>query len=417
MGRGLTLAPEHADIPLRRHAQHGAHDAAPRREERRKAKGEVLRLVIVLRLVAQPVAAAEQKVLLDEHGREDREPVAQQHEQRVEPRLEVRRTDDGEHDVHDRPQQHEEHARDALRERPQHLERQRERVHVRDVVPHDAQREQHHQELAEAARGRERRGEQAADAAVRVHLLPVRARDRRLGRAEALDEDARQVEPGVRQPEHTRARHVLRQVHGVVCGERRPAEPEADDRGGEGQHGRGLGGPRRAQGRGVHVLRGEAERDEEDDGDGDPGVALVEVHVAVAEEREDHGEQRDDHDRGGLGDLVRGRDGAQGLPADDGVDRRPADARDDVEHDGQQRDVVPEAEPRDRHLAQPEAGPEDGEVGDGDGAEEVEEEDGEAGLLQPETEDRGAKCPEREGRDCRVSSKPPGLKFSVSGST
>ena len=50
------------------------------------------------------------------------------------------RADDGEDDVDDRAEEHEEHARDHLRVPPEHLERQREAVHVRDVCAGERQR-------------------------------------------------------------------------------------------------------------------------------------------------------------------------------------------------------------------------------------------------------------------------------------
>ena len=49
----------------------------------------------------------------------------------------------------------------------------------------------------------------------------------------------------------------------------------------------------------------------------------------------------------------------------------------DVQDNWDQGDVVTEAKPRNSHLAQTKTGTEDSEVGDRDGAEEVEEEDSE----------------------------------------
>lgn len=64
--------------------------------------------------------------------------------------------------------------------------------HTREglTIPNNTQREQHEQELAEAARGGERRAEQPADAAARVARLPLGVVDGCGGRAEAFDEDA-----------------------------------------------------------------------------------------------------------------------------------------------------------------------------------------------------------------------------------
>ena len=95
------------------------------------------------------------------------------------------------------------------------------------------------------------------------------------------------------------------------------------------------------------------------------------------EQSEEEGEEGDDDNRCCLWDLVRRRDGAECLPTNDGVDCRPADASNDVQDDRDQGDVVTEAKSRNSHLAQTETRTKDGEVGDGDGAEEVEEEDSE----------------------------------------
>lgn len=190
-----------ANIPHLRHTENRAGNTAPKRNERRDAKRQLAPVIVLVRLIVRPAAAAEDEVLFDEDRAEDREPVAQDREQRVEPLLKVARADDREHDVHDAADDDNEYAWDRLRVRVDVLERQRERVDVRDVVRDDAQREDHEQEAPEPAhRPRQPRAEQPADRVGGVRVRPGRLRRERghCGRAEALDEDERDVEPDVR---------------------------------------------------------------------------------------------------------------------------------------------------------------------------------------------------------------------------
>lgn len=78
--------------------------------------------------------------------------------------------------------------------------------------------------------------------------------------------------------------------------------------------------------------------------------------------------------------------------------------------DSKPRTIIPKAKSCNRHLAQPQPWPKHGEVRDGQRRQQVEEEDGEAGLLEAEEEDGGAERAEGVGRDRRVGGEPPSCR-------
>ena len=120
--RGLTLPTKHAHVPLRGHAQHGAHDSKACCDRRCNAKWEVVGFVVVIGVVVRPEPFAENEVLLDEDGRVDGEPVREEDKESVEPGLEMRGADDGEDNVDYRADYDEEDTRDLLREGTKDLE-------------------------------------------------------------------------------------------------------------------------------------------------------------------------------------------------------------------------------------------------------------------------------------------------------
>ena len=73
-----------------------------------------------------------------------------------------------------------------------------------------------------------------------------------------------------------------------------------------------------------------ADHDQEDYEAGDPRVVFVRVHYFVAEKRHQEGCGRDDDDAGPARHIAV--DCVYELGADDDVDGRPADARQDVEY-------------------------------------------------------------------------------------
>ena len=119
-------------------------------------------------------------------------------------------------------------------------------------------------------------------------------------------------------------------VYRVVGSVRGPTGSKAEDRGGKGKDGAGLGfaHAHRDIGElaGVHEF---AEHDQEDDEAGDPTPKLVRVDNLIAEESDEEGCCRnDDNARPSWNVAVYG---IEDLSANDDIDGGPSDACEDVE--------------------------------------------------------------------------------------
>jgi len=124
------------------------------------------------------------------------------------------------------------------------------------------------------------------------------------------------------------------------------------------------------------------------------------VHISVPNETRHKGQNGDDYNRGRARDprLIAFAHRSESKSAGDAVDRTPSDARDRVQNDWEAIwEVEGEREPGKRQLAEAEFWAECGEVGDGDGGEKVEEDDGEDCGSEFEPEYGRAEGPEGEG--------------------
>ena len=133
------------------------------------------------------------------------------------------------------------------------------------------------------------------------------------------------------------------------------------------------------------------------------------MDVSVPNETRHERQDSDDHNRGRTRDprLVAFAHCPEGQSACDAVNRAPSNARDRVQNDWDAvREVERERESGERQLAEAELWAERGEVGDGESAEKVEEDDGQDCGSEFEPEHGSAEGPEREGRCCGVCGKP-----------
>ena len=133
------------------------------------------------------------------------------------------------------------------------------------------------------------------------------------------------------------------------------------------------------------------------------------MHISVSNETRHNGQNGDDHDRGCTWDssLIAFAHRSESQSAGDAIDRTPSDTGDRVQDNWEAVwEEEGEREPGKRQLAEAELWAECREVGDGDGREKVEEDDGEDCGSEFEIEYGGTKGSEREGRRCGIGGKP-----------
>lgn len=133
------------------------------------------------------------------------------------------------------------------------------------------------------------------------------------------------------------------------------------------------------------------------------------VNETVTEARDEHGDQRDDEDAGPnrqRAEIRVVRDSVECLASDDLIDSSPSDAGDAVENDGSVDADDTERIATNDHLPQSTLHAEGREQGDGDRAQQVEEQDDEGGVGQTKTVDAGGECAERECRNCGICRAP-----------
>ena len=133
------------------------------------------------------------------------------------------------------------------------------------------------------------------------------------------------------------------------------------------------------------------------------------MHVSIPNETRHKRQDGDDHNRGCAGDprFIPFAHRSERQSAGDGIDRVPPDARDHVQDDWDAVwEVEGEGESGKCQLSEAEFWTERGEIGDGDGEEEVEEDDGEDRGPELETKRGSAEGPERERWYRRVGGEP-----------
>ena len=121
------------------------------------------------------------------------------------------------------------------------------------------------------------------------------------------------------------------------------------------------------------------------------------MHISVPNETRHKRQNGDDYNRGRAGDprLIAFAHRSESQSAGDTIDCAPSNARDRVQDDWETIwEVEGEREPGKRQLAEAKLRAECGEIGDGDGREEVEEDDGEDCRSEFETEYGGTEGPE-----------------------
>lgn len=388
-------------VPHLGHAGHDEREAEQARQQGGAASGEGAADVpggVVVRVVAH---AAEDDELDEEHGVEAAGPVADEGEEVLEALLPGVGGAHGAGDHDGEGADDEEEAMHAREPGEQHLQVQRDAVHGDGYVADDGQRQQHEHEAAEAARGREQLGHDAADAEGLVRGAPARHVGH--GAADGGAED----EQRYRGDEHAgvvaredgalagRARVV---VDGVVGDGAAKGEEVAGDEPAVGEH-LGRGGGRDAGGLEVEVAAAAADGDDDGDEVGDPAPAVEDVQGAVAEERGGEAHEADDDDADARADVRRVQ-GGDALPANDGRDDGEARHRRGVEQEGDGGEVEAEGVAGLDLLAEARLRAAHAHEGRWDAGEDGEEEDDQGGVAEGHAEgERGehaggeANCP------------------------
>lgn len=405
-----------ADEPRLRHTSHHASDTEAKSNDSSERRRKILWLVVVAHGIALETTL-EDKVVAKRNTLVNCEPVANEVHEVLENSLEMRVARDGNGDVAAGGNTGPDETRNALGPAAKNLDGQTNRVKVGAVVGDDGKSKEDQAELAKGTEVGDENGTEettGAGGVVTILVNVVAAIDRSSGHdcnTQKLSEEEGDDETSERPCEDlgtVLGGWLVNSVIGSVTG---PASSEAVYCGGKRKavaHLRSTSLP--CEVAEITSVGKDTESDEEDNGGWDPRPEFVNVDNLVAEKSDCESQESNDYHTSKARNIRV--DGVDQLGADNGVDRGPTNAGNDVENSDELSSPPSEPESREDHLSQTENGTKGREKAYRQYTDNVEEQADEDGICESKIEERLCQNTNGKGRNNHVGREP--LKNVVS---